>query len=169
MKNVIKILLISVALVSCGSNASRRIASIPPASSKVKSKPKAVSKLVVAAKADPTIIELDSPLKEGLNAEVLGYKEAKSQHTVYDDYANAEKYKKKSTAQLVQLMAGPYRFYLVKKDETLNSIAQKIYGSEDKAKYLQSWNYELIPTEEDLRPGMKLKYLPKPNRMPASK
>ena len=147
MKKATILLITLMILSACASNASRRIAS--------------------ARSIDPDIIELDSPLKAGLNAEVLGYKEAKA-HTVYDGFATAEKYKEKSTAQLVEFMAGPYKFYLVKENETLASIAQQLYGNPEKAKQIQSWNYEMLPTDEDLKPGMKLKYLPK-NRMPASK
>lgn len=140
--------LLSMLLIACsstGSGPSRKIASI-------------------RSHVDADVIELDSPIKAETGSDFL--KTKSKAHTVFDE--DAAKYERqKKIAQLLGQMAGPFKFYRVKKNETLNSIAKRIYGDPGKAKLIHSWNYEVITTAEDIRPGMILKLLPR-SRMPAS-
>jgi nucleoid-associated protein YgaU len=141
--------LLSILLIACSSTStgpSRKIASL-------------------RSHVDVDVIELDSPIKAEPGDDFL--KARSKAHTVFDkDAAKYERQKK--MAQLLNQMAGPFKFYRVKKNETLDSIAKKIYGDPGKSKLIHSWNYEVITTEEDLRPGIILKLLPR-SRMPASK
>lgn len=105
------------------------------------------------------VIELENPYQDDLDRELRKTKKM-SAHTVYDSDAKIELYKENKTNQIVESLAGPYKFYHVKEKQSLRAIAKNIYGDQSQWKKIYRWNMDSLNGIGSVRPGSKLKYLP---------
>lgn len=122
------------------------------------------------------IIELASPVQRERDRAIASVKNMRA-HTVYDNETKLEEYKEKKNSQFfaaptppARVVKNPYQYYTVsKKDQNLGTISLKLLGTSKKWRKLQTWNMDQLSRPEQLKAGMKIKYLPeKAERIPAS-
>ena len=141
------------------------------------STPSYVKKPQVGDAAD--VIELENPFQDDLDRELTNTKKM-SAHTVYDSDDKIAAFKESKTNQIVESLAGPFKFYTVKDKQSLKAISQKIYGDSSQWKKIYRWNMDSLNGIGSVKAGSKIKYLPlvvaqnknvrpKANRSPASK
>ena len=121
------------------------------------STPNYIKKPQVGDAAD--VIELENPFQDDLDKELTSTKKM-SAHTVYDNDAKIATYKESKTNQIVESLAGPYKFYQAKSKKSLGAIAQEIYGDPHQWKKLYRWNMDTLQGIRPIKVGEKLKYLP---------
>lgn len=122
------------------------------------------------------VIELENPFQDDLDRELSTTKKM-SAHTVYDSEDKIANYKESKTNQIVESLAGPFKFYQAKSKKSLGVIAQEIYGDRHQWKKLYRWNMDTLQGIRPVKVGEKIKYLPptitqtrstQTNRKPAS-
>lgn len=122
------------------------------------------------------VIELQNPYQKGIMDEITPAKKLTA-HTVYDNQEDIEKFQQQKKAKVIEKISA-FKFYNVKENESLSSIARTLYGDRRKWKTLHSWNYDVLPNENNIKKGIRIRYLPhdklmalekkKSNRLPAS-
>lgn len=105
------------------------------------------------------VIELVNPYQDDLDRE-LSSTQKMSAHTVYDSDDKITEFKENKTNQIVEGLAGPYKFYKVTKRTTLGNISKELYGSAKNWKNLYRWNLDVLGGIGTVESGTKLKYLP---------
>lgn len=121
------------------------------------STPNYIKKPQVGDAAD--VIELENPFQDDLDKELTSTQKM-SAHTVYDSDDKIASYKESKTNQIVESLAGPYKFYQAKSKKSLGAIAQEIYGDRNQWKKIYRWNMDTLQGIRPVKIGEKLKYLP---------
>ncbi|PIP94887.1 MAG: hypothetical protein COW00_14420 [Bdellovibrio sp. CG12_big_fil_rev_8_21_14_0_65_39_13] len=108
---------------------------------------------------DGEVIVLEDDVQNQFDHELKEYDQFNA-HTVYDDGEKIEEFKEQKQAEVIETISNNFKTYTVQRNETLMMISFKLFGVLSDWKKLYSWNEEQLINENNLTPGMQLKYVP---------